>query len=341
MADLPGGVWQIPLPLANSPLRSINAYVLKGDDGYILVDCGWDTPDVLEALQAGLRDIGIGLGDVRSLVITHMHTDHYGLVGTLMRLGQMRLLMHRLDWVFLDRHFRDRAQFKHDLDTWLALNGFGGPLRDAEKRLLDPFWQLTLVAPDVPLEDGDRIAVAGGDCTVVWTPGHTIGHICLFAPTQRYLLSGDHVLDPISPNVGLPLEEVGNPLGEYLDSLRKVATLDADLVLPAHGQPFTGLQRRVHELLAHHDEREAAVLAALDGGARTGAEVAAALPWTRRRLHLHELHATQQRLAVTETLSHLELLRSMGLVDRDRSAEPIRFSRTAVAAAERAIASDS
>ena len=116
---------------------------------------------------------------------------------------------------------------------------------------------------------------------VIWTPGHTSGHICLWDAERKAIMTGDHVLDPISPNVSLSRERQGNPLGEYLQSLRKVAELDADLVLPAHGEPFNGVARRVRELLAHHDEREQEVLDAVSHGTRTAYQVASALPWTR------------------------------------------------------------
>src|SRR6476661_7925124 len=109
MVDLPAGITQLRLPLAGSALSHINSYLLRTDDGYILVDCGWDTPDVLDALRAGLKDAGVGLDDVRALVVTHMHTDHYGLAGTLMRLGHMRLLMHRIDWLYLKGQWTDFA----------------------------------------------------------------------------------------------------------------------------------------------------------------------------------------------------------------------------------------
>jgi glyoxylase-like metal-dependent hydrolase (beta-lactamase superfamily II) len=325
---LPAGVSRIDLPLAGNPLRSINGYVLKGDDGYILVDCGWDTPDVLEALQAGLRNLRIGLEDVRTLVVTHRHPDHYGLAGTLLGLGQMRLLMHRLDWVFIQTHLTDMQQYDRDVTAWLARNGFDGPRSAINERRLESLGRVRIVAPHQELADGDSIAIAGSACSVVWTPGHTLGHICLHAPEQRFLIAGDHVLDPITPSVGLILEELGNPLGDFLSSLRKVAKLDADVVLPAHGAPFSGLERRVDELLAHHTEREAAILDALTGpGALTAGDVARALPWTRRRQRFADLGARHQAMAVQETLSHLEHLRAAGRLTRVNAGGRLRYSR--------------
>jgi glyoxylase-like metal-dependent hydrolase (beta-lactamase superfamily II) len=289
IASLPPGVWCI------NPLRAVNAYVLEADDGYVLVDCGWDTPDVLEALKVGLRGLGIGLDDVRTLVVTHVHADHYGMAGTLLRLGRMRLLMHRLDWVYADRRFRDLDRAELDIHAWLARNGFQVPLRTAAERALDSLYRVTVIAPDREIEDGDAIPLRDSACQVVWTPGHTQGHVCLHAPERRFLLAGDHVLDPITPNVSMNFEDIHNPLGRYVHSLRKAAELEADIVLPAHGSPFTGLQRRVRELLAHHDDREAAVLDALRGIPRTAGDVARLLPWTRRGRRFEELAPSPSR----------------------------------------------
>ena len=130
---------------------------------------------------------------------------------------------------------------------------------------------------------------------VVWTPGHTAGHICLHDAERGLVLTGDHVLDPITPSVNYMRPNLGNPLGSFLASLVKIRELDADFVLPAHGEPFHGLRRRVDEILRHHDEREAAALDSLAGGALSAAHVAEQLPWTRRKLRLSELPPFQQR----------------------------------------------
>jgi len=188
------------------------------------------------------------------------------------------------------------------------------------------FHRYTVVEPDVQVEDGHEIVVKERKLKVIWTPGHTNGHICLYDAERRTLLTGDHVLDPISPNVSLNREYAGNPLGEYLRSLRKVGELDADLVLPAHGDPFRDISRRVRELLAHHDEREAEVLEAVSHGERTGYQVASALPWTRRKRTFSDLQSGQQRMALTETLAHLEELRSRGLIRRERRDDLLLFT---------------
>ncbi|MFN0074410.1 MAG: MBL fold metallo-hydrolase, partial [Chloroflexota bacterium] len=298
-----------------SALRAINAYLIKADDGWVLIDCGWNTDDVMDALQEAFRDVGIGLDDIRRLVITHYHTDHYGMAGTLMRLGKMRMLMHRIDWLHVRTRMADRETLDRDLYGWLELNGFDmSLLNDEHRQALDGFLRYSIVEPDEELEDGMSINLGDRDLKVIWTAGHTAGHICLFDAQRRALVAGDHVLDPISPSVGLSRPEQGNPLGDFLASLHKVSRLEADLVMPAHGRPFQGLQRRVAELLEHHEHREQTMLDALSDGPLTGAQVAAKSPWTRREVHLSELPPFQQRMAVTETLAHLAEMQARGKV---------------------------
>jgi glyoxylase-like metal-dependent hydrolase (beta-lactamase superfamily II) len=315
MSEVLTGIHQFRLPMAGSRLRHINGYLIKGDDGYTLVDCGWDAPDVLEALRSELRDIGADLGDIRTLVITHFHADHYGLAGTLVRLGKLRLMMHRLDWLHVRTVMSDTAAMVRSSTAWLQRNGLPETSwSDDDRRAMQSFQRFTVVQPDVELEDAARIPVGPHELQVVWTPGHTQGHICLFDADRRLILTGDHVLDPITPSVGLSRPGLGNPLGAFLHSLRKVAALDADLVLPAHGEPFRGLKNRVDQILAHHDEREAAALATLADGPASGAMVAGQLPWTRRAIRYGDLEPLQQRMALSETIAHLEELRATGRV---------------------------
>jgi len=326
-AEVLPGVYLLRLPLTGSPLRHTNGYLIRADDGWTLVDCGWDMPDVLEALRSQISEIGARLEDIRTLVITHFHTDHYGMAGTLIGLTQARMLMHRLDWIHIEQEMLDFGGMLDRINSWIRLNGAPDEMLANEmRRSEDNFRRYTIVKPDLEVEDNHEIVVGDRKLTVIWTPGHTNGHICLHDAERSALMTGDHVLDPISPNVSLAREYQGNPLGQYLQSLRKVAELNADLVLPAHGDPFRDISRRVRELLAHHDEREAEVMEAVSHGERTGYEVASALPWTRRRRSFFDLHLGQQRMALTETLAHLEELRSRGLIHRERRGDLLLYS---------------
>jgi glyoxylase-like metal-dependent hydrolase (beta-lactamase superfamily II) len=279
------GIVQIRLPMAGNPMRYINAYLLADDDGFTLVDCGWKADDVLAALHEGLAEAGRTLGDVRRLLITHVHFDHYGLAGTLMRAGVPMLGMHPKDWEAAQYHLTDPAQFDREADVWIARNGFSFA-GDTEDEL--HHHRTELAQPTHLLEEGALV----GRLRAMWTPGHTPGHLCFVDHVSGRILTGDHVLDPVTPHVGI----------------------------------WRDVSGRVDELLAHHRHRERQILAALEAGAGSAANVARALPWRRRGDPFDKLPEMHQQFAVAETLAHLEHLRANGLVTRDANASPIRYA---------------
>src|SRR4029079_3910630 len=104
--------------------------------------------------------------------------------------------------------------------------------------------------PDVLLEDGEPPEVPGWDLTAIWTPGHSPGHLCFWEAGNRLMLSGDHVLPRITPNIPYHPQAGAAPLGEYLQSLDKLNDYEEDEVLPAHEHRFVGLRGRLDELRA-------------------------------------------------------------------------------------------
>jgi glyoxylase-like metal-dependent hydrolase (beta-lactamase superfamily II) len=124
--------------------------------------------------------------------------------------------------------------------------------------------QVTMAVPDVLFEDGREVDVPGWDLRTVWTPGHSPGHVCFYSERHRLLLSGDHVLPRITPNIGVHTQQFPNPLGEYLESLLQVQNLGVDEVLPAHEYRFAGLGARLDEIITHHAERLAEIERLID-----------------------------------------------------------------------------
>ena len=316
--SLGDGITQIRLPMMGNPLRSVNGYLLEDDGGYTLVDCGWKAPDVLAALHAGLEACGLVLADVARVLITHAHFDHYGLAGTLRRAGVRELGMHRLDWEFARAILTDPIGADKAADDWIARNGY----RTDEGFDEEHATRNELAEPTRILEDGERI----GRLTALWTPGHSPGHLCFVDGRSGKMLTGDHVLDPITPHVGVWHARASNPLDDYVLSLEKVAAVGATGVLPAHGEPFPDLQRRTTELLAHEAEREGQILAVLADGARDATAVARAIAWTRRMRAFDELEIAHRQFAVAETLAHLEAVRARGLVTRQIATLPYTYA---------------
>ena len=314
-------MWRLPLPLRDSPLGHVNTYLVRADDGYLLVDCGWDTADTLEALQGHLRALDIAIGDVRHLVITHIHPDHYGLAGRLRELSRADLSFHRLERLYIESRYSDAGtgELLDEMHEWLRLNGTPAAELDRLNRgSMGMLERVRIAFPDRTLDGGEEIVCGRFAFRVIWTPGHSAGHICLYDARNKVLLSGDHVLPHITPSVGLHVRTASNPLADYLDSLRLIGRLEAELVLPGHGEPFQGLPERTGELLAHHQGRLDEIVTLLSGQsgrAMTGYEIASRMNWSRRRTW-DDLSGFERRLAVTEALAHVELLHARGLVDK-------------------------
>ena len=321
-SEIGDGITQIRLPMRGNPLRYVNGYLVDDEDGPVLIDCGWKTDDVFDALRAALAERGLTVAALRRVLITHHHFDHYGLAGTLRRHGAAGLVMHRLDFERARFFAVNRDEMDARANAWLERNGFAGTRDDAEAQIAA---RSELSEPTRYAADGDRI----GRLVALWTPGHAPGHLCFADTRSGRMFTGDHVLDPITPHVGIWVEGRGDPLGDYLTSLEKVATYGAAGALPAHGEPFPDLAGRARAIVAHTYVREAVMLDALGDRVATAADVARAVPWTRRERSFASLTPFHQEFAVTETIAHLEHLCVRGVLARDADDVSIRYSRSA------------
>jgi glyoxylase-like metal-dependent hydrolase (beta-lactamase superfamily II) len=279
----------------------VNVYLIEGERGYALVDSGMHTPEAEQALDHGLADVGLAMRDLRRAFITHLHPDHMGMAGTLEHAG-VPIAMHgpeitnaRLVW-----------SKEHELiDRTYALFAEHGMPADVDEGMRQAWIAMGRRVDDVveidAIDDGATLDMAGRETRLRWTPGHTDHHAVLVDERERILFAGDHVLPRITSNIGLYPHSRDDPLGDFLDALRNMRDLPVRHVLPAHGEPFMDLAGRVDELLAHHDARLDAVLAALGSRERTAYDVAHDLFPKLRSPH-------EERFALAETLAHLRHL---------------------------------
>lgn len=311
----------IPVPVTALPIRYTLSYLLTGDDGAVLVDPGWGSDEALAALLAGIQAAGVGIGELRGVVITHVHPDHHGLTARLLeRNPSLWVAMHPGERSLL---FSEAAHVDAFVDTyqeWMASAGI--PVTASLGTHADRLKRTALMPePTVLLNDGDVVPLAGRRIVAVATPGHTPGHLCLVDDQEGVILTGDHVLPRISPNVGGHADGMASPLRSYLGSLARLAGIDHE-VLPAHEWRFRGLPARVAELQRHHRERLGDVLVALEKAeSSTAWELAQALTWAHGWEGLGEF---QQRFAVGETIAHLVYLVEDGAVVAD-GRTPVRY----------------
>jgi glyoxylase-like metal-dependent hydrolase (beta-lactamase superfamily II) len=319
------GLWSVPVPIPDNPLRYTLSYAFTGDAGTQIVDPGWDSAAGRRALTDGLATAGVTLGDVTGIVVTHIHPDHHGLSGWVREQSGAWIAMHAAEAETLPARIWPDQEPGADQD-WLR--GHGVPEDDAALLLaMDPAHVarvLDLPEPDRFVADGERLPIAGRDVRAIWTPGHTPGHLCLHDAAAGVLLTGDHLLPRISPNISVLSTRDADPLSDYLASLDRTGSFGADEALPAHEYRFRGLGVRSAALIAHHHDRSAEILHVIDRpGQPTAWTIASQLTWSRGWAALHGM---MRRMALGETVAHLDYLTTTQAV-RPVDGPPLRWTR--------------
>ncbi|TVR27696.1 MAG: MBL fold metallo-hydrolase [Ilumatobacter sp.] len=317
------GLWSIPVPMPDNPLRYVLVYALETVDGIVIVDAGWPTDEAWQGLVDGCRTAGFDVADVRGVLVTHIHPDHVGLASRVREASGAWIAMHPADAALLhDRYgdIDDLMAAQRELMAWSGIPEHElNQLSEASVQLSD---FISLREPDVLLEDGDTPDVPGWNLRAVWTPGHSPGHLCFHEPDRRWLFSGDHVLPRITPNISAHAQQTADPLTDYYRSLHKVRALDTDEVFPAHEYRFRGLGARVDHMIEHHEERLDEIVVALETSpGLTTWDLSRGLTWSRS---WSEIPAHMRRAANGETLAHLQVLEHRSRVSR-RHERPVRW----------------
>ena len=308
------GLFRLVLPLPFPGLDRVNAYLLTGPEGATLVDCGIFDPSEegdhgWDALVGSLEVCDVTVADIRRLVITHTHIDHYGMAARMAERSGCEVWMHeaaRFDLEF----YRDPQETIARLRKTFAEHGVGPP--EVEELTAFEDWSPFIsgvVDAGTWLEGGEEIAVGTRTWQVVHTPGHSSSHICLWAAEERALISGDHLLASITPHIDFRRGETDDPLREFLSSLDKIEALEPDLVLPGHGRPFDDGAGRAWVIARHHDRRLGSILQVIRHEPRTADEITDAIFGTT-------LLNFQRRLALGEALAHLIYLMKRGEIER-------------------------
>lgn len=322
MTEIIPNIYQLQLPLPDNPLGYVNIYLVRGDNGYLLVDTGWDNEQALSSLKEQLAEIGTPLEDISQIVATHIHPDHYSLAGRLRQLSQAKIALHYLERDLI-ASYSDIGKLIQQGVQWALTNGVPGDelsqwLAEMQATRQEMMKFAAPVLPDTTLRGGEAISVGSFTFKVLWTPGHSPGHICLYEPVEEILISGDHILPDTNTDVSLEPQSSPNPLDDYLKSLNEIKALKVNLTLPGHGHPFTGLQQRIEELIQNHQQRSSEILGAVKLEAKTAYQISSELTWmlNMKPVSWQDLTPWEMRLALLKTLAHLESMRFGGKVDK-------------------------
>ena len=312
-------LYKMEIPLPESPLKSLNSYVIKAQDRNLIIDTGMNREECRNSMKSGLRELGI---DIRKtdFFITHLHSDHLGLVSSLATDSST---------IYFNQPDADRIQsgiFLDDLINFARLNGFPEKELQTISYTHPGFKYRPKGNPDFYiLKEGDTISISDYVFNCVETPGHTKGHMCLCEPSKKIFVAGDHILNDITPNILLMSDE-WDPLKAYLESLDKVYGLDIELVLPGHRGTFRNWRERIQELKHHHQERLDEIISILGKGKKSAFQIASEMSWDIIYDSWDLFPVPQKWFATGEAIAHLKYLEEKGMIRKEMPEHRIIYS---------------
>ena len=235
MTSLAAGIDYIDLNFLGLP-QIIATAVIQDASGVALLDPGPST--TLEHLRSALLRKGISMSDVRQVLLTHIHLDHAGVVGTIVRENPaIEVFVHERG----APHMIDPAK----------LLASAGRLYGAD---MERLWGEFLPVPASRVKEltgGERITVCGRELSVAYTPGHASHHVSYFDPASRIAFVGDtagirrgasHYVMPPTPPPDIDLEL-------WRVSEERILAWDPDTLFLTHFGPFHGARPQFQGLM--------------------------------------------------------------------------------------------
>lgn len=304
------GVRIYRLPVEAFPGFIAYCYVLLETSVPTLVDTGSGLGSSNEQLISGiaaLRDQygeGIGLKDIRRILVTHGHIDHFGGVGFMQEQTNAEIGIHELDRRVLVAYEERVIIATKDLRVYLERAGVKEELR---RRLIEMYGiakkAFRSVSVDISLDE--RIELDG--MSFIHTPGHCPGQVCIVV--GDVLLSADHVLARITPHQAPESITPYTGLGHYFESLDRLAKREGiRLALGGHEDPVEDVYTRIETIRASHQRKLGRILDLIrDAGQPcTISELSKAM--------YPERHGYDILLALEEVGAHIEYLYQHGLL---------------------------
>ena len=301
-------------PLPNSPLRTINVFIIKGEDRNIIIDTGFCEDACRKALFDSLHALSIDLKKT-DLFLTHLHPDHSGLAAELYQQGAT---VHASPYT---------AEY---LNNMVEPEFWPNRVRRFEKLIgmepgsinvyeLQPYKYRYL--EKIPIQlicEEESSVLKSGEYTfeVINFHGHEPGQIALYERKHRLIFSGDHILNEISPNIG-SMDTETDFLRIYCENLYKMRNMNISQVFSAHRSQIKNHRDRIDELLTHHKKRLEETANILNEDTYTVRQVAGKMSWRIKADSFDAFPSTQKWFAVTEAMAHLEWLRHHGYVNRE------------------------
>jgi glyoxylase-like metal-dependent hydrolase (beta-lactamase superfamily II) len=307
----------LPMPFR---LKHVHVYALVNNKDVALFDTGFSVRDSYKILEKDLETIGQSIKTVRDIYITHVHADHCGMAGLIKEKSGAKIHVSAAadesNQNYFDTDLLVRQMKKFYFSHGLAMPEVEGLIKlfSGLRNIIAPFKGDNFLQPNEMREFGDW------KFEVIFTPGHSKGHVCFFFPEQKFLLSGDTVLPQITPNLSPDLvDENFRPLYCFLESLKAVENLSIEKIYPGHGNVFSDVKTRVNEMRNHHAERTQLILNLLGAQPKTTYQVS-------QEIFGSDLDVFDKFLALNETYVHLLEQKIKGAIKEEQAGNYLVYS---------------
>jgi glyoxylase-like metal-dependent hydrolase (beta-lactamase superfamily II) len=307
------------------PVKFNRLYIIKVEGKNVLIDAGLNNASWINLFLFELHNLGFKATDIDFCIITHHHLDHIGMINTLRRKSpHTKIIMHditkqTLHWETDKENLQEIKNQAIEMSYQMKRYGLS---EDDRQRIIQyyTFWPKLRIfeEPDIIVHNGDKIL---NDLEVIWTPGHSFGHICIFDTKRKYLFSGDHILSRITPHIGNFIVpnflfkqykdyNFNNVLDQYLNSLDIIDNLNPKIIFPAHQEIIYNPHERIQEIKEHHRKRLREILDVIKNAPKTPFEIS--------KIHFgNDLDDINSYMALSEVVGHLLYLEDKGLVHKN------------------------
>jgi glyoxylase-like metal-dependent hydrolase (beta-lactamase superfamily II) len=293
----------VPTPFYVGP---VNVYLIE-EDPLTLVDAGPRDDAAIKALRAGLGQLGYKFSDIKRIIITHAHADHYGLARVIVEESGAAAYIHEWDAAAVS-DTTDYLAYRRIL----AQSGVPPEIIERMEAGYEKFKGYAFPLDRIEaLSDEQEILFEKESLSVVHTPGHTPGSICLVRKSNRTVFASDTVLKNITPNPVLSPDPVDEgrrfqSLGEYLVSLARIRGLGPTVLKGGHGEDVDDFDEHFNRLIRFTMERQSKLISMLPRVGATAWEASIALFPDAKSYH--------RFLALSETVAHLDYAASEGRI---------------------------
>ncbi|MFL6554673.1 MAG: MBL fold metallo-hydrolase, partial [Bacillus sp. (in: firmicutes)] len=235
----------IPIPF---PMKYVYCYLFKQDNDYVLIDVGYNNKRGRDAWEEAFQELNIHPNQINTIYLTHFHPDHAGLAGWMQQLTGAPIYMHEIDAQMMQHVWGDESRQAENIKEMVARHGTPLVLADEIERQMELMIDHIRPLPAISVI-AEQVEFAEKHWKVIHTPGHSTGHICFFQEEEKVLISGDHILDKITPNISVWPGSSQTPLHDYIKSLYKVRDLHVKKAFTGHGNPIDHVNMRIDQLL--------------------------------------------------------------------------------------------